>query len=64
MLMQVLILLEKLLTWADVCEITQRFMFVGATWDFCHYPILEAEALHLKEAIHSAIDIAYGECHF
>ncbi|XP_058784658.1 uncharacterized protein LOC131659490 [Vicia villosa] len=33
------------------------FMFAGAAWDFSHYPILEAEALALKEAIQSAIDM-------
>ncbi|XP_058776755.1 uncharacterized protein LOC131651102 [Vicia villosa] len=34
-----------------------RFLFAGAAWDFCNYPILEAEAMALKEAIHSAIDL-------
>ncbi|XP_058783075.1 uncharacterized protein LOC131657726 [Vicia villosa] len=33
------------------------FMCAGAAWDFGHYPILEAEALALKEAIQSAINM-------
>ncbi|XP_058774289.1 uncharacterized protein LOC131648555 [Vicia villosa] len=33
------------------------FVCAGAAWDFCHYPILEAEALALKETIHSAINL-------
>ncbi|XP_058769064.1 uncharacterized protein LOC131642921 [Vicia villosa] len=38
-------------------DYTRSFMFAGAIWDFGHYPILEAEALALKEAIHSAIEM-------